>query len=64
MEFPIKFDIVKTGCNFQKIVIFLSLKIDFVLTNSVDLDEMWHFIWVFTGCMITPFWEFLSSKGL
>ena len=44
--------------NFQikncTLYINLSLKIIFVLANSVDPDEMpqtmWHFIWVFTIC--------------
>ena len=50
MEFSIKFDIVKSGCSivyiegiqviFPKNIIFFSLKIDFVLANSADPDEM------------------------
>ena len=28
----------------------ISLKINFVLANSTDPDEMLHFIWVFTVC--------------
>ena len=51
MEFPIKFDTVKAGCSIvyievsQIIIsknIFLSLKIDFFLANSVAPDEMPH----------------------
>ena len=37
-------------------IVFLSLKIFFVLANSVDTDEMPHyaaFIWVYTVCQIT-----------
>ena len=33
-----------TGFNFQKNIAFLSLKINFVLANSVDPDEMPHFL--------------------
>ena len=45
MEFPIKPGMVHcihcgiTGYNFQKNIVFLSLKIDFVLTNIGDPDE-------------------------
>ena len=42
---------------FKKNVLFLSLKIVFVLANSVDPDEMLHimqhFTWVFTVCQST-----------
>ena len=41
--------ILNTGSNFQKHVVLISLKIDFVLTNSADQDEM-HSIFVFTVC--------------
>ena len=50
MELPIKFDTVKSGwpivyiegsqAIISKNVIFLSLKIDFILANSADPDEM------------------------
>ena len=51
MEFSIKFNIVKSGWNIvyieglqvtisEKNVVFLSLKIDFVLANNANLDEM------------------------
>ena len=37
--------------------VFISLKVDFTLTNGVDPDEMpdflRHFIWVFTVCRRT-----------
>ena len=33
---------------FTNNIVFLSLKIDFVQTNSEDPGEMWYFIWVFT----------------
>ena len=59
MEFSIKLYIIKTGWPivyiegsqviiFKKNIVFLSLKIDFVLVNSADPDEMPHFIWDFT----------------
>ena len=32
----------------KKYIVFLSLKIVFVLANSVDPDEMQHLIWLFT----------------
>ena len=35
---------------FQNKIVFLSLKIVFVLANSVDPDEMLHFMRVFTVC--------------
>ena len=44
--------IIYKGYNFQ--INFLSLKILYVLANSKDPDEMWHFIWVFTVCQRTP----------
>ena len=58
MEFSIKFYTVKSGWSIVNIeglkvrisknIIFLSVKIDFVLANSADPDEMLHFICVFT----------------
>ena len=54
MEFPIKFDTAKSGWSIvhiegsqviiSKNIIFLSLKIDFVIANSVDPDEMPHYV--------------------
>ena len=53
MEFLIKFDTVKSGLSIVYIegsqiiistkIVFLSLKISFVLVNSVDPDEMMHY---------------------
>ena len=53
MEFPIKFDTVKSGWSniyiegslvkISKNIVFLSLKIDFGLANSADPDEMSHY---------------------
>ena len=46
MEFPIKFDTVYIKGSqviLSKQFIFLSLKINFVLANSVDPDEMTHY---------------------
>ena len=57
MEFPIKFDTVKSRwsivyyimrghrlyfCIFQKFIVSLSLKIDFSVENSADPDEIPH----------------------
>ena len=50
---------------FQKNIIFLSLKIDFVLANSIDPDEMPHYAAFHLGlhCLpMYPFWGFWSSK--
>ena len=33
-----------TGYDFQKNIVFLSLKIDFDLANSADPDEMPHYV--------------------
>ena len=38
-----------------QILLLLSLKIVFVLANSVDNDKMSHFIWVFTVCKSSYF---------
>ena len=51
MEFSIKFNTVKSGwyvlrdqrLYLQKSVVFLIMKINFVLANSADPDEMPHF---------------------
>ena len=32
-----------TGYGFQNYIVFLSLKMDFVLANSADPDEMLHY---------------------
>ena len=39
------------------------LRIDFVLANSADHDEMRHFIWVFAVCEV-PVLGFLVFEGL
>ena len=66
MKFSIKYDTVKSGWSivfikgsqvttFKK-KIFLTLKINFVLANSAEPDEMTHyvaFIWVVTVCQST-----------
>ena len=39
-----------TGLKFKNCDPYLSLKIVFILANSVDTGEMPHFIWVFTVC--------------
>ena len=57
MEFPIKFDTLKSGrsivyiegYNFQTSIIFLSEKIDFVFANSAGADEMLHFLDITSG---------------
>ena len=33
---------------------FLSIRFDFIFVNSVNLDEMLHFILVFNGCLEVP----------
>ena len=49
MEFSIKFDIVKSGWSivyieeFKNNIIFIFLKIDFVLEKSADPDELLHY---------------------
>ena len=65
IEFPIKFDTVKSGWSIVYIEgsqvissqknIFHSLKIDFVLANSTDPDKMLHLIRFFTVCQSTHF---------
>ena len=55
-----------TCYNFQKNTVFLSLKNDFVLANSADLDEMLHYVAFHLGlhCLPKyPFRGFWSSKG-
>ena len=58
MEYSIKFDTVKSGWPIvyiegPQVIIFkiyyISLKIDLVLVNSAEQNEMHHF-WVFTVC--------------
>ena len=79
MDFPINVDTFKSGWSVLYIegshviiiiqsqnIIFLSLKISFVLENSDDLDEMplaWHFIWVFTVFPKYLIFGFWFSKG-
>ena len=50
----------------SKNIVFLSLKIDFVLANSADPDEMLHYAAFHLGlhCLPKyPFRGFWSSKG-
>ena len=67
MEFPIKFDTVWSGRSIvyikgsQVIIsknIFLSLKVDFVLANSADPDEMLHYVAFHLGCHCLPKYPF------
>ena len=54
MEFPLQFDTVKSGWSIvyiegsqviiSKNILFFSLKVDFVLANSADPDEMPHYV--------------------
>ena len=77
MELPIKFDTVKSGWSIvyiegsqviiSKNIEFLSLKIDFVLANSADPDEMPHYAAFHLGLHCLPkymFLGFLVHKGL
>ena len=74
MEFPIKYDIVKSGwfivyTERSKVIIsknitFLSLKIYFVLANSADPDKMPHYAAFHLGLHCFPkypLWGFWSS---
>ena len=65
MEFSIKFDTVKSGKFIiyiegsqaiisKKNIVFLSLKINFVLANSVYPDEMPHFAAFHLGFLCLP----------
>ena len=76
MEHSIKFDRVKPGWSIVyvegshviilKKYIFLSLKIDFVLANGSDPDEIPHDAAFHLGlhCLPKyPLWGFCSSKG-
>ena len=76
MEFPIYFDTVKSGWSIvyiegshiiiSKKNIFLSLKINFALSNSVNPDEMPHHAAFSLGlhCLPKhPFRGFWSTKG-
>ena len=71
-----KFDTVKSGWSvvyiegskaiISKKIIFLSVKINSVLTNSADPDEMQHCVAFHLGlhCLpMYPFWGFPSPKG-
>ena len=67
MEFSIKLHTIRsglyiayiegvTGYTLKKNIVFLSLKIDFVLQTVKTLMKchiMWHFIWVYTVCQST-----------
>ena len=77
MEIPIKFDTVMSGWSiiyiegsqviiYRKILGFFSPKIDFVLANSTDPDEMPHYAVFYRGlnCLLKcPYRGFWSSKG-
>ena len=77
MGCPIKLHTIKLGWSIpyiegsqviilKKIIVFLSLKIDFVLANSVDPDEMLHYAAFHLGlhCLPNyPFRVYWSSKG-
>ena len=55
-----------TGYNFKKNIIFLSLKMDFVLANSADTDKMMHYAVFHLGLHCLPKYcvkGFWSSKG-
>ena len=57
-----------TGYNFQTNIIFLSLKIKFVLANSADPDEMSHYVAFYLCLHWLPKYPFRgfqsrSSKG-
>ena len=69
MEFFIKFDTVKSGWSIvyikgsqviisKKNMIFLSLKIDLVLANSADPDEMPHYAAFHLGLHCLPKYPF------
>ena len=79
MNFSVKFDTVNsgwslnvyidgaTGYNFQKNIVLNSLKIDIVLANSADPDEMPHYAAFHLGLLCLPkypFLGFLVFKGL
>ena len=72
MEFPIKFVTVKSGWSIVYIegsqviispqnIIFLSLKIDFALANSVNPDEMPHYAAFNLGFHCLPKYPFRVS---
>ena len=65
MEFPIKFDTVKSGWFIVYIegsqITLLSLKINFVLANGADPDEMPHYAAFHQGLHLLGF---LVFKGL
>ena len=61
MEFPIKFDTVKSGWSVVYIEgsqVIISLKIDFVLANSEDPDEMPHYAAIHLGLHCLPKYPF------
>ena len=71
MEFPIKLDTVKSGWSIvyaegSKNIIFLSLKINFILANSADPDEMPNYAAFHLGAHCLPkypFRGFQNTKG-
>ena len=57
----------ETGYNFQKSIIYLSMKIYLALGDCADPDEMprMHFIWVFTISSVFSFsFEEKKSKSV
>ena len=71
MEFPIKFDTVKSGWSIvyiegsqvliSKNIIFLSLKISYVFPNSADPDEMQHYAAFHLGLHCLPRYPFIRD---
>ena len=48
---------------FQKNIIFLSLKTDFVLANSADLDEMPHYVTFHLSLHCLPMYPFRGFQS-
>ena len=76
IEFSIKFVTVKSGWSIlyiegsqviiPKNIVFFSLKIDFILANSADPDEMPHYAAFHLGLLCLPkylFRGFMYTKG-
>ena len=68
MGFPIKLHTIKLGWSIVYIegskVVFVSLKIYFVLANSADPDEMPHYAVFHLGLHCLPKYPFRVHKGL
>ena len=47
-----------TGYNFQRNILFRSLKVDFVIANSADPDEMPHYAAFHLGLHCLPKYTF------